>query len=89
MESDSLPPGVTRGPYKGGRRPKVTAWLWIGPALIAVTQARFVVERWTQYRDGWTWVFVACLLFSLVGVAGGVHELRLRRRSTEPGAARQ
>lgn len=87
MGNDSLPPGITRGPYRGRPQPKATL-LWIAPALTALLWARMTVARWIQYGDGWTLMFLGILIANVMLVFAAVRENRRRRRSTEPHAAR-
>ncbi len=84
MGDDSLPPGVTRGPYRG-RRQSNAPWLsWVGPAVAALVWARLAVGRWVDHRDGWTFVFVAFFVVSLAAAVKGLGERRLRERPVEP-----
>ena len=84
MGDDSLPPGVTRGPYQGSRQSNATWLVWIGPAVTALVWARLAVGRWIEHGDGWTFLFVAFFVVSLAAAVMGLRERRLRGRSIEP-----
>jgi lysylphosphatidylglycerol synthetase-like protein (DUF2156 family) len=89
MDNDSLPPGVTRGPYRGTSQPKASHLLWVSPALIVLVWTMLTLNRWIEHGDGWTLVHAAVLLTCLVALVAGVREFRRRRQLAEPGPARR
>ncbi len=79
MDDDSLPPGVTRGPYKGQRQPRATPLMFVGPLFGVFVCARLAVDRWNQFRDGWTVLYLGGVVLGIVVVLLAIVEFRRLR----------
>lgn len=83
MEEDGLPPGVSRGPWKGSRSPSGSPILWIAPAGILVVITIQLVSRWVRYGDGWTLLYLGMWLTGVVYLVVSVREFRRQRQSLQ------